>query len=109
MKSSTRPTCEHHQKIASRLHEKQIFKVCHFLRKQQITEIITKKHVRKLCQILVDWGITLWSILGAFLDDYLIILGNKNKMMSWKGPMTLQEAEEAVSRGREGLNPHRRG
>ena len=70
MTSSTRSTRENHQKFASRLHEKQIFKVRHFLRKQQITEIITKKHVEKWCPILIDLGIDFRSILGAFWQHF---------------------------------------
>ena len=53
------------------------------------------KTMSNFCWFLVKFG----TILGWFLDVFLSILGNKNKMMSWKVPITLQKAKKAVSRG----------
>ena len=52
------------------------------------------KTMSNFCWFLINFR----SIFGCFFDDFWIIVDNKNKMMSWKAPMTLQEAGKTVSR-----------
>ena len=44
-----------------------------------------------------------WDDFGVIFRRFLLILGNKNKMMSWKVPITLQMAKKTVSRGNSTL------